>query len=174
MPRRQGRRSRGSVMRVGKRSRISNRRFVISAASHSVRRQRGLTSPRHRCGTCLLHPPVFARVRAVGWYRGVLQQVIHAMKYRPIYGLTRPLAELLQQQFDVCWADTSPDVLIPVPLPSQSLATARIRSSLGAGAVSEPRGAYSLRGRSLKAAASYPITSGAQDHTTRSKCSRRL
>lgn len=76
----------------------------------------GIASPLHRCETCLAHPPVFAQARAVGLYHGILQQVIHAMKYRPVYGLTRPLAQLLQRQFEACWADASPDVLVPVPL----------------------------------------------------------
>lgn len=76
----------------------------------------GIASPLHRCGTCLSHPPAFALARAVGLYQGVLQQVIHAMKYRPIYGLTRPLAHLLQHQFAAYWAEASPDVLVPVPL----------------------------------------------------------
>ncbi len=38
------------------------------------------------------------------------------MKYRPIYGLTRPLSQLLQHQFAAHWAEASPDVLAPVPL----------------------------------------------------------
>jgi ComF family protein len=38
------------------------------------------------------------------------------MKYRPIYGLSRPLAQLLQHQFATYWADISPDLLVPVPL----------------------------------------------------------
>ncbi len=46
----------------------------------------------------------------------MLQQIIHAMKYRPVYGLTRPLAQLLQHQFDACWAEAAPDMLVPVPL----------------------------------------------------------
>lgn len=76
----------------------------------------GIASPLHRCGTCLSHPPVFAQARAVGLYRGVLQHIIQAMKYRPVYGLTRPLAQLLQHQFEAHWATASPDVLLPVPL----------------------------------------------------------
>jgi ComF family protein len=52
----------------------------------------------------------------VGLYHGILQQIIHAMKYRPIYGLTRPLAQLLQHQFEACWAEAAPAVLVPVPL----------------------------------------------------------
>ena len=42
----------------------------------------GIVSPMHRCGACLLHPPPYERSRAVGMYRGVLREVIHAMKYQ--------------------------------------------------------------------------------------------
>lgn len=76
----------------------------------------GIQSPMHRCGTCLLQPPVFDQARAIGLYRGALRQIIHAMKYQPIYGLTRPLAKLLQQQFSAYWTENIPDILVPVPL----------------------------------------------------------
>lgn len=76
----------------------------------------GIASSMHHCGDCLLQPPTFAQARAVGLYHGILQQIIHAMKYRSVYGLTRPLAQLLQRQFEACWAEASPDILIPVPL----------------------------------------------------------
>ncbi len=52
----------------------------------------------------------------MGLYHGILRQIIHTMKYRPVYGLTRPLAQLLEYQFEGCWADVFPDVLVPVPL----------------------------------------------------------
>ncbi|ETX07550.1 MAG: hypothetical protein ETSY2_10530 [Candidatus Entotheonella gemina] len=38
------------------------------------------------------------------------------MKYRSVYGLTHPLAQLLQHQFAACWTEAAPDVLVPVPL----------------------------------------------------------
>ena len=76
----------------------------------------GIASPMHRCEACLSQPPPFAQARAVGLYHGVLQPMIHAMKYRPVYGLTRPFADLLQRQFDALWGSAAPDVLLPVPL----------------------------------------------------------
>ncbi len=76
----------------------------------------GIASPMHRCGKCLLQPPAFDRARAVGVYRGALRQIIHTMKYQSIYGLTRPLAGLLQQQFSAHWTECPPDILVPVPL----------------------------------------------------------
>ncbi len=76
----------------------------------------GIASPMHRCGRCLLQPPAFDRARAVGLYRGALRQIIHTMKYQPVYGLTRPLAKLLQQQFSAHWTESVPDILVPIPL----------------------------------------------------------
>ncbi|WP_179131316.1 ComF family protein [Candidatus Entotheonella palauensis] len=76
----------------------------------------GIASPLHRCETCLSHPPAFAQARAVGLYHGTLQHIIHVMKYRSVYGLNRPLAQLLHHQFAACWTPISIDVLVPVPL----------------------------------------------------------
>jgi ComF family protein len=76
----------------------------------------GIASVAHRCGACLLHPPPYARARAVGLYRGVLRNLIHAMKYQRVYGLVRPLADLLAVQFALHWGDCRPDALVPVPL----------------------------------------------------------
>ena len=68
----------------------------------------------HRCGKCLLTPPPYERARAVGLYEGTLREVIHTMKYRPVFGLVRPLAELLGGQFAVHWSGHMPDALVPV------------------------------------------------------------
>lgn len=76
----------------------------------------GIASAAHRCGTCLRHPPPYTRARAVGFYRGVLRDIIHVMKYQQVYGLVRPLAALLQAQFPRHWGDSQPEVLVPVPL----------------------------------------------------------
>jgi ComF family protein len=76
----------------------------------------GIASATHRCGACLLDPPPYERVRAVGLYQGVLRDLIHAMKYQRVYGLVEPLAELLQVQFPVHWEACVPDALVPVPL----------------------------------------------------------
>ena len=70
----------------------------------------------HRCGRCVLRKPYYERARAVGLYEGTLREIIHAMKYRPVFGLVRPLAELLGAQFDVHWGGRVPDALVPVPL----------------------------------------------------------
>lgn len=76
----------------------------------------GIASAEHRCGACLLTPPPYERLRAVGLYQGVLRDSIHAMKYQRVYGLVEPLAELLQAQFAVHWSAWVPEALVPVPL----------------------------------------------------------
>lgn len=76
----------------------------------------GIGSATHRCGKCLLSPPPYERARAVGLYEGALREVIHAMKYRPVFGLVRPLADLLSGQFALHWGGRMPDALVPVPL----------------------------------------------------------
>ena len=70
----------------------------------------------HRCGKCVLSAPHYDRARAVGLYKGTLRDVIHAMKYRPVFALVSPLAELLGAWFTVYWGDRVPDALVPVPL----------------------------------------------------------
>ena len=76
----------------------------------------GIATITHRCGVCLLTPPPYDRARAVGLYEGVLRDLIHAMKYQRIYGLVRPLGDLLHQHFSAYWGACLPEALVPVPL----------------------------------------------------------
>jgi ComF family protein len=76
----------------------------------------GIRTTTHRCGTCILTPPVYDRARAVGRYAGALRDLIHALKYQRIYGLVRPLGGLLHQHFHMYWSDSPPEALVPVPL----------------------------------------------------------
>lgn len=76
----------------------------------------GIGTTTHRCGTCLLTPPAYDRARAVGLYTGVLRDLIHALKYQRIYGLVRPLGDLLRQHFSRYWSASLPEALVPVPL----------------------------------------------------------
>lgn len=76
----------------------------------------GIATTTHRCGACLLAPPPYDRARAVGLYAGVLRDMIHAMKYQRVYGLVRPLGDLLRQHFPTHWGEHPPVALIPVPL----------------------------------------------------------
>jgi ComF family protein len=46
----------------------------------------------------------------------VLRDLIHAMKYQRVYGLVRPLGDLLRQHFGVYWDARPPAALVPVPL----------------------------------------------------------
>ena len=76
----------------------------------------GIASTVHRCGACRTTPPPYAKARAVGLYQGTLRDMIHAMKYQGIYGLVRPLADLLVAQFTFHWHAHELDLLAPVPL----------------------------------------------------------
>ena len=76
----------------------------------------GIATTTHRCGVCLLTPPPYDRARAVGLYEGVLRDLIHAMKYQRVYGLVRPLGDLLRQHFSAHWGESLPEALVPVPL----------------------------------------------------------
>jgi ComF family protein len=76
----------------------------------------GIVSIIHRCGTCRTTPPPYAKARAIGLYQGALREMIHAMKYQRIYGLVRPLADLLAAQFKFHWHEHQPDLLASVPL----------------------------------------------------------
>lgn len=76
----------------------------------------GIASTVHRCAACRTTPPPYTRARAVGLYQGALRDMIHAMKYQRIYGLVRPLADLLAAQFTFHWHEPRPDLLAPVPL----------------------------------------------------------
>ena len=51
-------------------------------------------------------------------YRGVLRDVIHAMKYQRVYGLVQPLADMLYAQFAYHWGEDGgvPEALVPIPL----------------------------------------------------------
>ena len=81
----------------------------------------GIASLMHRCGTCLLSPPAYARARAVGYYQGVLRDLIHAMKYQRVYGLVTPLGRLLQGHFSAYWQEQKPHAILPVPLHRRKL-----------------------------------------------------
>ncbi len=76
----------------------------------------GIASATHRCGACILTPPVYDQARAVGVYTGALRTLIHAMKYQRIYGLVPPLGALLAQQFATHWPAGVSEALVPVPL----------------------------------------------------------
>ena len=76
----------------------------------------GIATTTHRCGVCLLTPPPYDRACAVGLYEGVLRDLIHAMKYQRVYGLVRPLSDLLSQHFSAHWGESLPEALVPVPL----------------------------------------------------------
>ena len=90
----------------------------------------GIGTTTHRCGACILTPPTYDRARAVGLYTGVLRDLIHALKYQRIYGLVRPLGDLLRQQFSMYWSESSPEALVPVPLHRSKLRTREFDQAL--------------------------------------------
>jgi ComF family protein len=53
------------------------------------------------------------------------------MKYQRVYELVRPLAELLQAQFDYHWGACRPDALVPVPLHRSRLRQREFDQALG-------------------------------------------
>ena len=92
--------------------------------------QRVLALTTHRCGACLLTPPAYDQARAVGLYAGVLRDLIHALKYQRIYGLVRPLGDLLYQHFSMYWSASPPEALVPVPLHRSKLRTREFDQAL--------------------------------------------
>lgn len=68
------------------------------------------------CGDCRKNPPPFNGVKAVGYYRGVLKEIIHLFKYQGKTGLSKYLIELMNQTYKEKWVDNSFDAIIPVPL----------------------------------------------------------
>jgi ComF family protein len=90
----------------------------------------GIGTTMHRCGVCLLSPPAYDRARAVGLYAEVLRDLIHALKYQRIYGLVRPLGDLLCQHFGMYWGTSPPEALVPVPLHHSKLRTREFDQAL--------------------------------------------
>jgi ComF family protein len=90
----------------------------------------GIASPQHRCGQCLLTPPAYTHARAVGYYQGVLRDLIHALKYQRVYGLVVPLGELLHQHFFAYWPEQQLHAVVPVPLHRRKLYTREFDQAL--------------------------------------------
>lgn len=73
-------------------------------------------TPDYLCGDCRKNLPLFDGIKAVGYYQGVLKDIIHLFKYRGKVGLGPYLIDLMNQAYQEKWADNSFDVIIPVPL----------------------------------------------------------
>ena len=73
-------------------------------------------SPAYLCGDCRKNPPSFEKASAVGYYRGVLKDIIHLFKYQGKRGLGRDLVKLMNQAYKEKWDGYSFDAIIPVPL----------------------------------------------------------
>jgi ComF family protein len=73
-------------------------------------------NPAYLCGDCQLNPPPFEANRAIGYYQGILREIIHLFKYQGKVGLGKYLADLMNQAYPQKWPRESFDVIIPVPL----------------------------------------------------------
>lgn len=77
------------------------------------------------CGNCIKDPPPFSRTTSYGIYDRVLAQAIHALKFRRIRRLHKPLGALMLtsgiQGFDI---------IVPVPLSARGLRERGFNQSL--------------------------------------------
>ena len=84
-------------------------------------------TPSHRCQRCLEQPPAYDRAWTLHPYIPPLQHAICALKYRNVFGLAAPLAELmiraLPERLDT-------DLIVPVPLHPSRLRTREFNQSL--------------------------------------------
>jgi ComF family protein len=114
-------------------------------------------SPAHRCQSCLERPPAYDRAWTLFPYMPPLQHAICALKYRRMYGLAAPLAELMIR----AWPEgLDVDVLVPVPLHPSRLRTREFNQSL---VIADRLGQYMTRPVSttdlIRVAATEPQTS---------------
>jgi ComF family protein len=66
------------------------------------------------CSSCIAHPRVIRRTRAIGEYDGTLREAIHALKYEHRYSVAAPLAALMWACGRGVLYDA--DCVVPVPL----------------------------------------------------------
>ncbi|MDD2852228.1 MAG: ComF family protein [Desulfuromonadaceae bacterium] len=70
----------------------------------------------HCCGKCLLHRPRFDVARAPFLYEGSVRDLIHSFKYNRRTHLRYPLALLTLEGIKQFLAESSPQLIVPVPL----------------------------------------------------------
>ncbi|HET8721073.1 MAG TPA: ComF family protein [Nitrospira sp.] len=86
-----------------------------------------ISTPGHRCQSCLQRPPAYDRAWTLYPYSPPLQDAICALKYRSVFGLVNPLAALTIRALP---EELAPDVIVPVPLHSSRLRTRGFNQSL--------------------------------------------
>jgi len=70
----------------------------------------------HLCGACIDRPPRFTAARAAALFEGPVRELVHRLKYKGRVQLRRPLGLLAVRQLSTFAADSSADLIIPVPL----------------------------------------------------------
>jgi len=75
----------------------------------------------HPCGDCLTKTRHYETARALGYYVGPLQKMIHRWKYQGKTSLTGPLGEWMATGSHRHWDPALFDLLVPVPLHSRRL-----------------------------------------------------
>jgi ComF family protein len=70
----------------------------------------------HPCGDCIEKHPPFEAARGAFLYEGVIRDLIHRLKYDERVQCRRPLGLLMAERLAVFAAETSPHMIIPVPL----------------------------------------------------------
>jgi ComF family protein len=70
----------------------------------------------HRCGACIVQPPLFDSARAHFLYEGSIRDLIHAFKYNRHTHLRFPLALLSLEGVSGVPADHNLNLIVPVPL----------------------------------------------------------
>jgi len=75
----------------------------------------------HPCGGCLREEKYFTAARALGYYEGSLQEVIHRWKYEEKTHLTSLMGQWMVEGLNRYWGASCFSLLIPVPLHVQRL-----------------------------------------------------
>ncbi len=75
----------------------------------------------HPCSDCMRGKRYFQTARALGYYGGSLQKMIHRWKYEGKTHLTGPLVEWMASGLDRYWDPPRFDLLLPVPLHTRRL-----------------------------------------------------
>ncbi len=84
-------------------------------------------SPAHRCQPCLERPRAYNRAWTLYPYIPPLQDAICALKYRHVFSLADPLAELIIRALP---AELDADLIVPVPLHPSRLRAREFNQSL--------------------------------------------
>ena len=91
--------------------------FARVSEPHCHRCGHTLIHAANACGNCLSPDFNLSQVRTTLVYREPVTNVIHALKYKGLFALSKPLAQLMVDSWPN-W-DESPELLIPIPLHPQ-------------------------------------------------------